>query len=146
MVRSSGDVGERGRVEAPYVVRDQLTDSGWLHVQRGRVPGVIPTTRLGVYDEEPIGGLADRAADAVLNVIHDRDADPRPLAVGLLGVLGQIPTVFSFEETARHRARLHELISATIGPIVGLRQAIGYRQEELRADMAERGRVSWHLR
>jgi hypothetical protein len=44
--------------------------------------------------------------------------------VGLLGVVGQMPTVFSFEEHSRHRQELRELILAAIAPIVGLHQAI----------------------
>ena len=52
--------------------------------------------------------------------------------MGLLGVLGQMPTVFSFEECARHRQELRELTLAAIAPIVGLHQAIQTHLEDER--------------
>ena len=110
--------------KAPHVVRDQLQAAGWVQVQRHRRLGVIPTTRIVLYDEDMVSGLAHRVTEALRNAIDDRPADPRPLAVGLLGVLAQMPTVFSFDECARHRRVLRELTYAAIEPIRGLHQAI----------------------
>jgi hypothetical protein len=110
--------------KAPHVVRDQLQATGWLHVQRRRMLGLIPSTRVALYDKDMVSGLAHRVTEALRNAIDGRPADPRPLAVGLLGVLGQMPTVFSFEECARHRQELRELTLAAIAPIVGLHEAI----------------------
>jgi len=52
--------------------------------------------------------------------------------VGLLGVVGQMPTVFSFDECARHRQVLRELTYAAIEPILGLHQAIHTYLEDSR--------------
>jgi hypothetical protein len=42
----------------------------------------------------------------------------------LLGVLGQLPTVMSYDECARNRGRLREMTFGAIEPIVGLHRAI----------------------
>lgn len=119
--------------KAPHVVRDQLQATGWLHVQRHRILGLIPTTRVTLYDKDIVSILAHQVTEALRNAIHGRPADPRPLAVGLLGVLGQMPSVFSYEECARHRQELRELTLAAIAPIVGLHQAIQAYLEDTRA-------------
>ncbi len=109
---------------APRLVRDQLKGRGWLCPQRRRTLGIIPAGRLGLYDEGMVGGLADRVAQALRNAIADRPADPRPLTLGLLGVLGEMPTVFSTEERAQHRLELRDLTFAAIAPIMGLQEAV----------------------
>ena len=78
--------------DAPRVVRDQLKAAGWLRVQQRRMLGIIPTARLGLYDEEMVSGLADPVTEALRRAIDGLPAAPRPLAAGLLGVLGQMPT------------------------------------------------------
>jgi hypothetical protein len=55
--------------------------------------------------------LASRVTEALRNAIDGLQADPRPLAVGLLGVLGQLPLVFRLEENARHRDELRQMTS-----------------------------------
>ncbi len=105
-------------------------------MQRHRILGLIPTTRVALYDEDMVSGLAHRVTEALRNAIDGRQADPRPLAVGLLGVLGQMPTVFSFEECARHRQELRELTLAAIAPIVGLHQAIQTYLDDMRTRSA----------
>jgi hypothetical protein len=98
--------------------------------------GIIPTTRLALYDEDMVSILADRVTEALRNAIGGLQADPRPLAVGLLGVLGQLPPVFSFEESARHRNELRQMTFAAIEPIVGLHQAIQTYHDDLRLRMS----------
>ena len=44
--------------------------------------------------------------------------------MGLLGVLGEMPTVFSTEERAQHRLELRDLTFAAIAPIMGLQEAV----------------------
>ncbi len=95
--------------DAIRTVRDQLETTGWLQVRRPAILGVIPA-RLAVFD--------------VRRAIDCRSADPRPLAVGMLGVLGQMPTVLSFEECSRYRQELREMTLAAIEPILGLQQAV----------------------
>jgi hypothetical protein len=98
--------------------------------------GIIPTARLAPYDADMVGLLADRVAEALRNAIGALQANPRPLAVGLLGVLGQMPTVFSFDESARHRQVLRQMTFAAIEPIVGLHQAIQTYHDDLRLRMS----------
>jgi hypothetical protein len=54
--------------------------------------------------------------------------------VGLLGVLGQMPTVFSLKESSRHGQELRVTFAA-IAPIVGLHQAIQTYHLDMRARM-----------
>lgn len=102
----------------PQLVRDQLRGHGWLCAQRRRTLGIIPTGRLGLYDEDTVGGLADRVAQALRNAIAGRLADPRPLALGLLGVLGEMPTVLSIDERAQRHRELRDLAFTAIAPIM----------------------------
>ena len=87
--------------QAPAVVRNQL-EATWLRARRP-ILGILPTVRFGLSDEDAVSGLAEQVTGALRNAIDGREADPRPLAVGLLGVLAQMPTVFSFKESAQHR-------------------------------------------
>ena len=115
---------------ARQVVRDQLEAAGWLRVQDRRMLGIIPTARLGLYDEDMVSGLADRVTETLRNAIDDRPADPRPLAVGLLAVQVQMPVIFSFIENSREELR--EMTFAAIEPILGLHQAIQNRLTDMR--------------
>jgi hypothetical protein len=127
--------------KAPRVVRDQLKATGWLRVQQRRMLGIIPTARLELDDEDMVSGLADRVTEALCNAIDGLPADPRPLAVGLLGVLGQMPTVLSSKEGSRHRQELRALTFAAIAPIVGLHQAIETYLVDVRARMGGEGGI-----
>ena len=106
-------------------------------VQHRRMLGIIPTARLGLYDEDMVSGLADRVTEALRNAIDDRPADPRPLAVGLLAVQAQMPVIFSFIENSRHREELREMTFAAIEPILGLHQAIQNRFTDIRSSVGE---------
>jgi len=93
-------------------------------VQRRRILGIIPTARLRLSDEDLVRGLAARVVTALRDAIAGRPADERPLAVGLIGALGQLPTVFSFDEAACHSSELEGLVDRAIPPITGMRQVI----------------------
>jgi hypothetical protein len=77
-------------------VRRQLTDGGWLRVQRRE--GSI---RRRPEDEQTIDRTAGHATAALRNALAGLPADPRPLAVGLLAVLGQLRTLRSVTNDAR---------------------------------------------
>ena len=124
------------KTRAPKVVREQLEATGWLREQQRRMLGIIPTARLGLYDEDMVSVLADQVTEALRNAIDGLPAEPRPLAAGLLAVLGQMPTVLSFKESSRDRQGLRELTFAAIEPIVFLHKAIENYHEDVRADMA----------
>jgi hypothetical protein len=126
---------------ARQVVRDQLEATGRLRVQHRRMLGIIPTARVGLYDEDMVSGLADRVIEALRNAIDDRPADPRPLAVGLLAVQAQLPVISSFIENSRHREQLREMTFAAIEPILGLHQAIQNRLTDMRSNRGCSGGV-----
>ena len=52
-----------------------------------------------------------------------------------LGVVGQLPTVFSFEEASHCRDRLRDLIDATIEPILGLHEAVLWQLRNARNEI-----------
>ncbi|MHC9292122.1 GOLPH3/VPS74 family protein [Mycobacterium sp. LTG2003] len=121
--------------QVPRQVREQLTDHGWLCTQRHRALGFIPKRHVGPYDADKVSDLADRAAQAVRNIICDREADPRPLALGLLGILSEIPTIFTVEERVRYRLELLDMTAAAIAPISALHAAV----ESVHAETRGRG-------
>ncbi|MFL6086565.1 MAG: GPP34 family phosphoprotein [Mycobacterium sp.] len=114
----------RDQRNVPGIVRSELEADGWLWVQRRRILGIIPTARLRLSDEDLVRGLAARVVTALRDAIAGRPADKRPLAVGLIGALGQLPTVFSFDEAACHFSELEGLVDRAIPPITGMRQVI----------------------
>lgn len=116
---------------AVAAVRDQLRSTACIHVGRA-IPG-LTTPRVTLSDETSIEALAERVQHAVHSAINGTPAEPTALAVGLLGVLGQLPGVFGYEDESRHRARLQALVQVTIEPILGLHQAILQHFEEVRA-------------
>ena len=73
--------------------------------------------------------------DTLRNILEDRPADPRTLAVGLIAVQAQLPVVSSFIDDRYDRDRLREMNLAAIEPILGLYQAIHIRYDDVRAGM-----------
>lgn len=124
-----------GESESRRQVRDQLVVTGWLHMDRHRVLGLVPVRHLRLVDEVAISRLADQVTAALHAAIAGLPASPRPLALGLLGVLGQMPTVLSFDECSRYRCQLRALTFASIEPILGLYQAIERHHTEIRGQM-----------
>jgi hypothetical protein len=114
------------RTGTTRLVRDQLEATGGLAVER-RVLGMSSSLRY----------LSDQVSQAVHNAIDGLPAAPRPLAAGLLAVVGQMPTVFTRAEWSRHRQRLRELTFAAIEPIEGLHWAIDRYLESKRRDVRE---------
>jgi hypothetical protein len=136
------DVGGKDWVElitygghhACQVVRAQLEATGWVQGSRRRMLGLVPTERVGLYDEGMVSGFADRVTDALCSALDDRPADPRVLALGLLAVQAQMPVVFGFIENTQQRHKLREMTFAAIEPILGLHQVIQNRFEDGRAE------------
>jgi hypothetical protein len=110
--------------EAPRVVRSQLEDNGWVKTQRRRTLGVVTADRLHLSDEDTVSRLADRVAVAMRNAIADKPCDSRARALGLIGALGQLPTVFTFEGTERDRDALEYLLCNDAPPIRGMREVV----------------------
>ena len=124
------------RTGTTRLVRDQLEATGGLAVER-RVLGMSSSPRLTGYEEASLRYLSDQVSQAVHNAIDGLPAAPRPLAAGLLAVVGQMPTVFTRAEWSRHRQRLRELTFAAIEPIEGLHWAIDRYLESKRRDVRE---------
>jgi hypothetical protein len=114
----------RGQREVPQLVRSELEADGWLWVQRRRVLGIIPSARLRLHDEDLVRSLAATVVTALRDAIAGRPAEERPLAVGLIGALGQLPTVFGFDEASRHYSELEGLVDRGVPPITGMRRVI----------------------
>ena len=115
----------RDHRNVPGIVGSQLEADGWLWVQRRRVLGIIPCARLLLLqDDDLVRELAAHVVTALRNAIAGRAAAERPLAVGLIGALGQLPTVFDFDEASRHYSRLEDLVDCGVPPITGMRQVI----------------------
>ncbi|MBB3749229.1 hypothetical protein FHT44_001690 [Mycolicibacterium sp. BK634] len=114
------------------LVRQQLEHYGWICPQRRTTFGFIPTRCVGLSDEAPAAGLADRATQALRDAIGDRPADPRALTLGLLTVLCELP-LLGKSELRRHCDKLRILALASAVPVVGVYQAVEAVHAELRA-------------
>jgi hypothetical protein len=114
----------RDQRHVPGIIRSELEAAGWLWVQRRRIVGLIPSARLRLSDEDLVTSLAANVVTALRDAIAGRPAEERLLAVGLIGALGQLPTVFSFDEASRHSSELEDLVGPAIPPITGMRRVI----------------------
>lgn len=125
------------------LVRDELTDAGWLLAHPCRKLGLIPATRVALHDEDMVELLDQRIDRALLNAMQGSAAEPRLLAIGLIATLGQIPAVFALRQSAHHRAELHDLILCTIEPLLALHRVIERHYSDLllsdRWDLAHGG-------
>lgn len=121
----------RGR-DARGVVHDQLEAIGWILGRQRRTFGILPAARHWLYDEDMVSGLADRVTAALQNILDDRPADPRSLALGLIAVQAQMPVVHSFIKNSWQREALREMTLAAIEPILGLHQATHNQFSEFR--------------
>lgn len=113
-----------GQRRAADRIQAQLEVAGWLRLQRRHVLGVIPSTRLWLDDHDQVRTLADRVAAALRDAIAGCAADERLMTLGLIGALGELPTVFGFDEAARHYEALEHLVDHAIPPITGMRRVI----------------------
>ena len=118
---------------APTLVCSQLEADGWLSVRRRRVLGIARTTRVLLRDDRMVSRLADRVAATLRDGIAGRPTDERLLAIGLIGALGELPTVFDFVVATRHYRELEELVHQAIPPIRGMRDVIVAVHSRMRA-------------
>lgn len=113
-----------GQDNAPAQVSHQLAGYRWVRRHRYRKLGMFPATRLWLADEEQVADLAARVETALGDGVVGRQADERLLALGLIGVVGELPTVWRREERARHGGRLRAMVDDAIAPITGLAEAV----------------------
>jgi hypothetical protein len=119
-------------------VHDQLETAGWIYGEPRRKLG-LGRARLDIYDDDMVGGLAQRVTDTLRDILEDRPVDPRPLAVGLIAVQAQLSVASSFTDDVHDRDRLREMTLAAIEPILGLYQAIHVRFDDIRSGMGSGG-------
>ncbi|MGU3497500.1 GOLPH3/VPS74 family protein [Mycobacterium sp. C31M] len=110
---------------APEIVHDQLSEIGWLQVELYRKLRLLPDFRVRPADLEAVAALSERTRDALRCAIDNRATDTRLLVVGLLGTLGQLPTVFPHREAKRGHTALYELTYFAPPPIAALLTIIG---------------------
>ncbi len=103
----------------PEVVHAQL-GAEWQRTELRRRLGIVPYNRVRLTNSQLVQQLAGRVTTALHTALAGRPADARLLSVGLIGALGQLPTVFSFAEAIRHEHALHELVFEGIPPIFGM--------------------------
>lgn len=115
---------DRDQRNTPGLIRSQLEAEGRLWVQGHRLLGIIPCARLRLQDEDLVRELAADVVTALRNAIAGCPAEERPLAVGLIGALGQLPTVFGFDEASRHYSELEGLVDRGVPPVTGMRRVI----------------------
>jgi Golgi phosphoprotein 3 (GPP34) len=120
-------------------VRDELEAAGWIVGRERRTFGIRPHRRQAVYDVDLVEASAVRVKEALRNILADRPADPRSLAVGLIGVQAQMPAVSSFNVNEQHRNALCEMTFAAIEPIFRLHQAIQNQFADMRSGMGGSG-------
>jgi hypothetical protein len=126
----------RGGSVATRVVRAQLEASGWIQDNQRKRFGMFTSGDIRIYDEDTVSFLAERVTEGLRNFLHDRRADPRPLALGMIAVQAQLTPVCSFVENRSQRERLRELTFVAIEPIAVLHQAIQDRMADERASAA----------
>lgn len=118
--------------QTPALVRDQLIKGGWLRSRRSWTLCVIPSARIGPDDEDIVISLADRAILALGAATTGRPVDPRHLALGLLGVLAELPTLPSHAENVTRATEVRDLTEFAAAPIVGLSKAVMSAYDETR--------------
>jgi hypothetical protein len=120
-------------------VRGQLEVVGWINGRERRTFGILPQRRQDVYDVDLVDASAVSVNEALRNILADRPAEPRSLAVGLIAVQAQMPAVSSFNASEQHRNALREMTFAAIEPILGLHQAVQNLFADMRSGMGGNG-------
>lgn len=113
-----------GQDNTPALVSHELTGHHWLRHQEYRKLGMFPATRLWLSDEDLVADLAVRVEAALGHAVAGRRADPQLLALGLFGVLGEMPTVLPDADRLQHAERLRAVTAEAIPPIKALDEAV----------------------
>jgi hypothetical protein len=120
--------GGRGTADT---VRRQLEDCGWVRTERRRL-GVFASARVEIYDVDLVGALGLTVIASLRDILRDVDAPPRPLALGLIAFLAQMPLTEQFVRDQHLRSALRQIIEATVEPIRELQTSIQQRLAEVR--------------
>lgn len=124
----------RHQASAVKSVSDQLTGQGWLRIRHRRILGLIPHRQLWLDDEMVVNLLAERVRATLRNAIDGRWVDERLLAIGLLGVLTELPAALPTAERIAHKERLTELTEQAPAPVRALTRAVKAICRELAID------------
>ncbi|GAA3986028.1 hypothetical protein GCM10022247_00550 [Allokutzneria multivorans] len=105
-------------------VREALVASGHIRVERRRVLGLIPTTRITLLDPGAATHVESLASEALRGAWPVEEVDLRDAAVVSLAAAANLRTVVSRADRRSYRKRLAEL-SARVGPVpAALRKAL----------------------
>jgi hypothetical protein len=115
---------QRDRRKAQAAVEQRLAAAGVVALERRRILGVFPSTRILVRDPLLIGRLHDRVTEA----LRGRTADPRDASAVALAAAGELGTVLKWRQRRAERARIAELTAAGAPAAVkGLKKAVAAR-------------------
>jgi hypothetical protein len=109
---------------AEDAVREQLVANGSVTVERDRVLGVIPRSRVVLSRPDEVRLLRDRVRDAVLAGPGPQTAPVGDVALAAIAVDGDVWTVFSTKERHEHRARFRALHERFEAEVPGMRNAL----------------------
>lgn len=100
----------------PRAVRDQLAEDRWVRLERRRILGLFPSTRVVVRDTRVLRQLRSQAG-AALRGSARADVDPRDAAVVALAAAGGLRKIVSKNQKLENRSRIAKL-SELAGPAV----------------------------
>lgn len=113
-----------GQDLAPAFVGHQLTEHRWLRREPYRKLGMFPATRWRLGDECMVAGLHAGVDQAVADALAGRPSDRQLLALGLIGILGEIGAALGDSARATQATQLLSLTEGAIAPIKALRAAV----------------------
>jgi len=118
----------RGSREAARKVRDRLAADGVLRLERGRVLGILPRTKVIITDERVMRDLAERVRVALTETVPASRVDARDAALVALAARAEFGTILPRKERRRYKRRIDQLAEST-GPVApALRRAISTRR------------------
>jgi hypothetical protein len=107
-----------------HAVRDQLEADRMIKVERHRILGVFPATRITLRQQQVATRLANRVNSAVRSTQPLSGVDPHDAALVALVAAGDLKIVLSPAQRRRSKARIAQLTESS-GPIpAALRQVI----------------------
>ncbi|MEV6987249.1 GPP34 family phosphoprotein [Sphaerisporangium sp. NPDC051017] len=114
----------KGSGAAARQVRDRLESGGWIRVERGRVLGFIPRTKVTVRDTRVPKRLASTVASALRGPHPASRLDPRDAALAALAATLRLKTVMPRADWRARRVRGEELAEVVAPVPWALRKAI----------------------
>lgn len=116
---------QRGGRKARAAVEQRLVADRIITVDKRRVFGIFPSTRITVRDPLLVGRLHAQVAKALRSLTVDQ----RDAATVALAAAGELHTVFGWRQRRANRARIAELTTTSATAAAhGLRKAVAAQQ------------------